>query len=61
MSQQSSTGSGPGTPMTPQAAARVQSSAAKANGGHTPAASFSARAQSAAARNSGGKGGGGKK
>ncbi len=57
MSQQGSTGS---TPMTPAAAARIQSGTAKANSGQVAKGSFAARAQSAAARNSG-KGGGGKK
>lgn len=42
------------TPMTSQAAARIQSSTAKANGGQVPAGSFAARAQSAAATNQGG-------
>ncbi|AUW38292.1 MULTISPECIES: hypothetical protein [Vibrionaceae] len=40
------------TPMTPSAAARVQSSAAKANGGQVAKGSFAARAQAAAAKNS---------
>lgn len=40
------------TPMTPPAAARIQSSQAKANGGQTTKGSFAARAQSAAAKNS---------
>lgn len=41
----------PVTPMTPEAAARIQSVTAKANGGKVPADSFAARAQSSAARN----------
>lgn len=43
------------TPMTPAAAARVQSATARTNGGQAPSGSFAARAQSAAARNSVGK------
>ncbi|MCH8497640.1 MAG: hypothetical protein LAT63_04145 [Marinobacter sp.] len=45
------------TPMTPAAAARIQSATAKQNGGKTPKGSFAAKAQSSAARNaaSGGK------
>lgn len=39
-------------PMTPAAAARIQSSTAKENGGKTPKDSFTSRAQSAAAKNS---------
>lgn len=39
------------TPMTPADASRIQSAAAKANGGKVPAGSFAARAQSAAAHN----------
>lgn len=42
------------TPMTSQAAARIQSSTAKSNGGHVAAGSFAARAQNAAAANQGG-------
>ena len=42
------------TPMTSQAAARIQSSTAKSNGGHVAAGSFAARAQSAAAANQSG-------
>ncbi len=60
MSQGSSNGSQGHTPMTSQAAARVQSATAKASGGQVAKGSFAARAQSAAAR-SGGKGGGGGK
>lgn len=41
------------TPMTSQAAARIQSSTAKANGGQVNANSFAARAQAAAAANQG--------
>lgn len=41
------------TPMTNQAAARIQSSTAKSNGGQVAAGSFAARAQSAAATNQG--------
>ena len=40
-----------GTPMTQQAASRVQSSTCKSTGGTTPAGSFAARAQSSAATN----------
>lgn len=50
-----------GTPMNAQAAARIQSAGAKANGGQTPKGSFTARAQSAAAHNSGKGGSGAKK
>lgn len=39
------------TPMTPIAAARIQSAAAKANGGQVAKGSFAARAQAAAAKN----------
>lgn len=39
------------TPMTPSAAARIQSAAAKANGGQVTKGSFAARAQAAAAKN----------
>lgn len=47
------------TPMTPQAAARIQSSTATKNGGTVAKGSFAAKAQSAAAKNSGnGKQGG---
>lgn len=38
-------------PMTPDAASRIQSSQAKANGGKVSSNSFAARAQSAAAKN----------
>jgi hypothetical protein len=47
-----------GTPMTQAAAARIQSTTAKAHGGGVPANSFAARAQSTAATNSGAKGSG---
>lgn len=57
MSQQNSSGQ---TPMTAQAAARVQGAEARGNGGQVSKGSFAARAQSAAAHNAG-KGGGGKK
>jgi hypothetical protein len=40
------------TPMTPTAAARIQSSQAKASGGQVTKGSFAARAQSSAAKNS---------
>ncbi|WP_018984114.1 hypothetical protein [Salinimonas chungwhensis] len=40
------------TPMTPQAAQRIQSATAKANGGNVPKGSFAARATSSAAKNS---------
>ena len=40
------------TPMTPKAAAKIQSATAKANGGSVPKGSFAARAQRAAAKNS---------
>jgi len=39
------------TPMTPKAAARIQGTNAKANGGKTSKGSFPARAQAAAANN----------
>ncbi|PSW26016.1 hypothetical protein C9I94_05545 [Photobacterium swingsii] len=42
----------PKTPMTPSAAARIQSTVAKANEGQVAKGSFAARAQSAAAKNS---------
>ncbi|WP_434762514.1 hypothetical protein [Vibrio fortis] len=38
-------------PMTPTAAARIQSGQAKANGGQVAKGSFAARAQTAAAKN----------
>lgn len=38
--------------MTPQAAQRIQSATAKANGGSVPKGSFAARATSSAAKNS---------
>lgn len=41
--------------MTSQAASRIQSAAAKANGGKVGKGSFAARAQSAAAKNTGRK------
>lgn len=41
------------TPMTPNAAARIQSANAKAGNGGVQRGSFPARAQAAAARNSG--------
>lgn len=47
----STTKSAPRTPMTPAAAARIQSATAKANGGKVAAGSFAAIAQAAAARN----------
>lgn len=56
---QSPQGSQGGTPMTPAAAARIQSASAKAGSGQVAKGSFAARAQSAAAK--GGKGGGGGK
>ena len=40
------------TKMTPEAAARIQSATAKANGGTVSKGSFSSRASSAAAKNS---------
>ena len=43
------------TPMTPEAAARVQSAEAKAHGGGAEVGGFAARAQSAAAKNAGGQ------
>jgi hypothetical protein len=44
------------TPMTKSAAARIQSSTAKANSGRVPKGHFTGRAQRAAAKNSkGGK------
>lgn len=45
------------TPMTPEAASRIQSSTAKQNSGSVPKGSFAARAQSGAAKNSNNKGG----
>lgn len=39
------------SPMTSEAAARIQSSVAKQNGGSIPKGSFAARAQSSAAKN----------
>lgn len=51
MSKPKSTTSTTITPMTQTAAARIQSSTAKANGGQVPAGSFAARAMSAAAKN----------
>lgn len=45
----------PRTPITTQAAARIQSATAKVSGGKVPAGGFAARAQRAAARNTGGK------
>ena len=41
------------TKMTPEAAARIQSATAKANGGAVSKGSFSSRGSSAAAKNSG--------
>ncbi|MEO2069028.1 MAG: hypothetical protein ABGX27_05895 [Desulfurobacteriaceae bacterium] len=46
----------PKNPMTPEAAARIQSATARANGGITPKGSFAAKAQSAAAKNFGSNG-----
>lgn len=40
------------TPMTPNAAARIQSAEAKANGGQVAKGSFAATAQKVAAKNS---------
>lgn len=45
------------TPMTPEAAARIQSANAAKTGGQTQKGSVAARAQSAAAKNSNLKGG----
>jgi len=45
-------GGGKSTPMTQQAASRIQSSTAKSHGGSVPPGSFASRAQGAAARNS---------
>ncbi|MCH1920632.1 hypothetical protein L9G15_14485 [Shewanella sp. A3A] len=45
------------SPMTPGAAARIQSSVAKQNGGAVPKGSFGSRAQSSADKNSSTKGG----
>lgn len=42
----------PSTPMTPQAAQRIQSATARANGGSALKGSFAARATSSAAKNS---------
>ena len=49
------------SPMTDQAATRIQSATAKASGGIVPAGSFAARAQAAAARNGPAGGAGSKK
>jgi hypothetical protein len=54
-------GKGSSTPMTPVAAARIQSATAKASGGNVSKGSFAARAQSSAAKNVGGGKGSGKK
>ena len=48
----SKSSNGSQTPMSSSAAARVQSSNAKASGGAVSKGSFAARAQSAAAKNS---------
>ena len=40
------------TPMTQQAASRIQSSTAKSHGGSVPTGSFASRVQRAAAKNS---------
>lgn len=45
------------TAMTAEAASRIQSSTAKANGGKVEKGSFAARAQSIAAKNANQKGG----
>lgn len=58
--QQGSQSSQGHTPMTSQAAARIQSATAKSSGGQVAKGSFAARAQSSAAHY-GGKGGGGKR
>lgn len=50
----SSAKSAPRTPMITAAAARIQSVAAKANGGKVASNSFAARAQAAAAHNGNG-------
>lgn len=47
----SKTSSSGRTPMTPEAAARIQAAGAKANGGGVEKNSFPARAQAAAATN----------
>lgn len=52
MTTKTSTSSDPGRPMTAAAASRIQSAAAKANGGIVSKGSFSARAQAAAAKGS---------
>lgn len=52
MSAKSTTRSASSTPMTATAAARIQSTTAKSNGGAVPKGSFSARAQSTAAKGS---------
>jgi len=49
----SSAKSAPHTPMTTAAAARIQSTTARASGGKVASNSFPARAQSAAASNAG--------
>ncbi|EEF63375.1 hypothetical protein Cflav_PD6010 [Pedosphaera parvula Ellin514] len=53
-------GSKCGTPMTSQAASRIQSATAKSNGGQVPSGSFASRAQSSVAKSSGQSGNGGK-
>jgi len=58
---QSSQSSQGHTPMTSDAAARIQSATAKSSGGQVAKGSFAAKAQSAAAHNSGKGGGSGKK
>lgn len=52
---------GQSTPMTPEAAKRIQSAEAKSRGGEVSKDDFAARAARAAARNDDGKGGGNKK
>ena len=61
MSTQGSQGSQGKTPMTPEAAARIQSAEAKAKGGQVAKDDFAARAQSAAAQNAAKVGGNTKK
>lgn len=50
MSKKTSAPASARTPMTAEAAARIQSATSKANGGSVPKGSFAATAQSAAAK-----------
>lgn len=57
MTTKSSHSKAPATPMTPAAAARIQSVTAKANGGAVQKGSFAARAIRAGAKNAAAKSG----